>query len=169
MPRLKRVGQLEVSEDIDYQEKEWKVERIGWVMIVVLILFALLGLFGGGPISTVTQSGVRGFSLTYERFDRQMNPSKLILEIPGEGVNQGEVKFWVDREYLKKVQVEVISPNPDGVELAPQRIIYTVTVAESDQPVVVVFEIQVEESGLRRGEVGLDGGESIKFTQFVFP
>lgn len=46
-----RKGGLEVSQDLNFQRREWVVQRVGWVVMAVLLVAALLGLFGPGPLS----------------------------------------------------------------------------------------------------------------------
>lgn len=45
---------VQVSEDLDFQRKEWRVQRIAWTCMAVLILAAALGAAGSGPLSSRT-------------------------------------------------------------------------------------------------------------------
>ena len=46
------LGDLEVGQDLDFQRREWAVQRVGWGAMALVILAALLGLFGSsGPLS----------------------------------------------------------------------------------------------------------------------
>jgi hypothetical protein len=169
LPQSNRVKSLEINQDISFQQKEWKVERAGWIVMAGIVLLALLGLFGGGPLSTVTQKEPGGFQITHERFDRQMNPSKLTLQLPPDAIQGGQARFWIDRNYLEKVQIEDISPAPGSTEVSAERLIYTVKVADPSQPVTIKLDIRLEDSGLVEGEAGWEGGGSASFSQFVFP
>lgn len=42
---------LEIEEDLRLQHRLWTAERVGWLMVGVLVLAALAGLFGTGPLS----------------------------------------------------------------------------------------------------------------------
>lgn len=169
MAQKKRVGSLEVDQDLAFQEKEWKIERAGWVVMAAIILLALVGLFGGGPVSTTEQGGSDGFQIRYERFERQMRPSRLMLSLPPPAAGEAETQFWIDRDYLEKVQIEGVSPEPDSVEVGPDRLFFTVKVVDPGQPVHVVVDTQFEDSGWIQGQIGMDEGQPLSFSQFVFP
>jgi hypothetical protein len=46
---VQRHGDLEIQEDLPFQRREWLVERVAWGVMALLIVAALLGLFGTGP------------------------------------------------------------------------------------------------------------------------
>jgi hypothetical protein len=60
---------MEVNADIEFQRRVWRVQRIGWLIIAAVIVAALLGVFGGGPLSRAAVQG-DGLRLEYERFAR---------------------------------------------------------------------------------------------------
>lgn len=43
---------LELTEDFTFEQREWKVQRIAWLIMALLVLLGLLGLFGAGPMSS---------------------------------------------------------------------------------------------------------------------
>ena len=57
-------GDLQLEQDLVLQQRTWRVQRIGWVVLALIVLCGTLGLFGGiGPLnSTSTQAadGRRG-------------------------------------------------------------------------------------------------------------
>jgi hypothetical protein len=48
---LKKVGDLEIGEDLKFEKWQWTVERIGWLVMVGFIVAAMLGAFGRGLFS----------------------------------------------------------------------------------------------------------------------
>jgi hypothetical protein len=169
MSQPKRTGSLEIAEDLSFQEKEWTVERVGWILMAGVVMLALVGLFGEGPVSSAIQSSQEGFQISYERFDRQMKSSQISLQLPAEAVQEGQIKFWIDRQYLEGVQIEDISPQPESVEVSGKRLVYTVQVTGPGQPVTVKLDVRLQKSGLVEGQAGLEGGDPVSFSQFVFP
>lgn len=74
-----------VEDDIAFQRKAWKVERVGWACLLVLVVFALLGLFSNGPLSDrrlTTPDGT--LQVDDQRFLRQGGRSPLRLALQGE-------------------------------------------------------------------------------------
>jgi hypothetical protein len=173
MGQTRRVGDLEVNQDLEFQHHIWAVQRIGWAVMAAAVLAALLGLFGGaGPLSNATAGGQEApLSLEeYERFSRFGMPTTLRVHLdtaPGQG---GEVRLSLSREYLESVQIQHVTPQPKSVEAGPDRITYVFDVTTApDQPTAVTFNLQPDKVGLLRGRVELDNAGSLEFSQFVYP
>lgn len=170
MPGPKKVGTLQVEEDLDFQRREWRVQRVGWVVVALLLLATLLGLTGPGPLSRAT-AGSEGAPLRaeYNRFGRHHAPGTVRFELSPEAVRDGKAKLWVSRSYLETVQVDSISPEPESVQAGADRLTYTFDVGELDRPTKLTFHIEPEDFGLIPARAGLEGGPELTFSQFVYP
>ncbi len=40
MPNVPRVGDLQINQDLDYQRREWTIQRVGWVVIGLIVCAA---------------------------------------------------------------------------------------------------------------------------------
>ncbi|MEM5776356.1 MAG: hypothetical protein AAGU05_15240 [Anaerolineaceae bacterium] len=169
MSPVKKVGSLEIVEDLKFQKWEWDFERAGWVVMAVLVLLGVLGLFGDGRISQAEQTSPGGLKISYERFERRTNPTLLELEFPPEAVQNGQLHWWINREYVKRVQVDGIFPDPEQVETTADRIIYTVNVPDAAGPILVKLNVSAEKSGRLPVEIGWLDGDTLQFNQFIFP
>jgi hypothetical protein len=166
----KRVGSLEIAQDLDFQRKEWRVQRVGWVVIALLILASLLGLTGSGVLARATVGDAGSpLQLAYSRFDRLEAPTTLDLQIAGDAVTAERVEVWVDRAYLQGVQLERVVPEPEEVQSAGDRLIYVFGVDTPGQPVTITFDLRHMEFGSKSGQVGLGDEPALSFSQFVFP
>lgn len=165
----KRVGELQIEEDQQFQEREWKVERAGWLVMGLVILLALLGLFGRGPLSQAAVSGPQGYEVDYERFARYQSPVDLRVLLPQQAISEGEARFWIERQYLEAFEIEKIVPEPDSVEIGPERVIYTFPAAATGQQVVIRLDLRPKRSGLVRGRTGWGEANPLAFTQLIYP
>ena len=52
MSDLRRIGDLDLNQDLDHEARESRAQSIGWAVIAVLLVAALAGLFGGGALSS---------------------------------------------------------------------------------------------------------------------
>jgi hypothetical protein len=170
MANIQRVGDLELEEDFAFQRREWAWERVGWAVILLVLLAALLGLFGVGPLSwAVTGDAGAPLRLEYERFGHHEGPTTLRVHLgPGVG-SEGTAHIWLDRDYLEGVQVESVTPEPEAVEVGPDRLTYIFQIADPSRPTGVTFYLRMGQIGLRTGRVGLGDEPPLSFRQFVYP
>jgi hypothetical protein len=154
---------LEIDQDLEFHHRLWIVQRVGWVIVGLLLIAALAGVFGSGPVSSssVGNSAVR---LEYQRFGRLQQPTTIRFHFSSEA---GDVaKLFFNRKYLESFVIEHITPPPDEVEPASQWLIYSF---KRREPTSVTFHLRPDEFGLFSGEARLAEGEPISFRQFIYP
>ncbi len=170
MPDIPRVGDLEVGQDLKQEQRLWKIQRVGWVAIGLVILAALLGLFGQGPLSRTSVEGPHGlFRLQYDRLGRHGATSDLRVHFEPDAARRGKVRLWMSHTYLRSLQVKQVLPQPEEAEAGPDGLTYVFAVAEPGRPTEVTFQVEPEETGLLVGRAGLDRDDAVSFRQFVYP
>ena len=170
MPQPKRVGSLEIGQDIDFQRQEWRAQRIGWVVMALIAVAALAGLMGNGVLARATAGGSADpLRLEYARFDRMQSPSSLQVEVAGEAVTGEQVEVLVDQDYLQGVQIENVVPEPEAVRGAANDVVYVFAVDMPGQPLTVTFDVRHTDFGAKTGRVALPDGAAIEFGQLVYP
>ena len=171
MTKIKQVnGDIHLNQDLDYQRRSWKVQRVGWVAMGLVALAALLGLFGSGPLSSATTGG-KGDSLQleYKRFGRFEASTRLRIHIQPGVEREGQVRVWLNRNYVEGVQIQKVIPEPERVEAEPDRLTYVFRTANLNQPTAVTFYLQTQQVGLLSGQVGLAQKQPLSFSQFIYP
>jgi hypothetical protein len=170
MAKGQRAKEIEVGEDLEFQQRSWVVQRIGWIVIALVIIAALSGLFGAGPLSQATV-GNEGdaLRLVYDRFERMDSPATLDIYLGPEVANEGQVRLWISRDYLKGASVQQVTPPPEQVEIGADRLIYTFRVADAARPALVTFDLEMAQSGRLVGQMGLTDEAPLSFWQFVYP
>lgn len=168
MAETRRVGDLEIGQDLEFQRREWRLQRAGWVVMALIVLVALLGLFGGGPIGRA-QAGAGPLTVDYSRFDRRRSPSELRLAIAGDATGSGEVSVWLATDYLDALDVQTILPEPDTFQAGAERTVLVFEAAEAGQPIAVSIEYEPEPVGLLDGRIGLVGGDAVAIRHLVYP
>ena len=168
MVKLTRVGDLQVAQDPVFQRREWRVQRVGRVVMALLVAGGLLGLFGAGPLSRATATGPAGLRVEYGRFERVQAPTALRIHVHPQAVSAGRAEVWLDREYLDGSLILDVEPPPAAVAVAGDRLVYAFDVADPTRPAVVVVHLRLQHAGLRSGRVGVAAG-SVSFRQLVYP
>lgn len=73
-----------VVEDIQLQRKVWRLQRVGWYVLLALVILTLLGLFSRGPLSSlVAISDSKDLTVEYERFHRSGGSNSMIIRTQG--------------------------------------------------------------------------------------
>lgn len=168
MAKSKQVGDLQIDDDMNFQRKEWQVERIGWIVMALLALAGLLGLFGEGPLSNINAAN-GPIEVEYDRFERLMSPAQMVVQIAPEAAQGEEVRLRVGRKLLDGLEVQDISPQPDSMELTPENIVYVFKVNEPNAPMRIKFDLQTAKAGSHSGQVGVESGAAVDVRQFIYP
>jgi hypothetical protein len=153
---------MEINSDVTFQRREWTAQRVGWIVIAGVILAALAGTFGTGPVSRASAQAP-GLQLEYERFVRLRQPMRLrclVLE------TKPETQIAVSREYVDSVQIEQITPPPIQAEAAGTWLVYRFA---GPAPMAVTFTVKAEEFGYLTGAVRIPDAEAVSFHQFIYP
>ena len=162
-----RLAPLEIDSDERVMRRDWRNERIGRWIIVVLLALAAAGAFSHGPLASATVED-RGMRLEYERIARHHAPTRLDLELPAVAARD-TLRVWMSRDYRDAVEVQDIVPQPDRTLVHADRVIYEFATIPSDRPVRIVLIVEPDDEWQRRGELGVDGVGTLRFSQFVLP
>src|SRR4051812_25622561 len=138
MASTDRVGDMEISHDLGFHQRAWTVQRVGWGILALLGVAALLGLLGSGPLAHGAAGSRSGpLWLEYDRFAHVEADSMLQVHMdPGPG-NGGAAALAVSRDYFDHVQLEEVAPPPLRVELGPHQLTYVFAVADAGGPAEV--------------------------------
>jgi hypothetical protein len=159
---------IELEQDLAFQQRSWRVQRFAWGVLVLIVGAALAGLAGSGPVSRGSRAAQDGrFIIEYERFVRMQAPSRLRLHVSREAVRAGEVRVWFDRNYIERIKLEQIVPQPKRTEVGEQRLTY-IFAAEDDQSAMIIFDLQLQTFGRVSARVGM-GEVALDFQQLVYP
>src|SRR5690606_36515979 len=115
---------LQIFEDVTFQQRTWKVERVGWLVLGAIVIAALMGLFGGGWLGRAAIAAADGrLSLEYDRLWRVQSPTALRLEVSPPSADDG-VRVWMAWDYVESVNLTEIMPQPARVEGGAERVLF---------------------------------------------
>jgi len=169
---MQRTGSLEIPQDQKFQERYWKLQRIAWIGMVIMLILAFLGLFGSGPLSHATIGNEDDpLQLKFQRFGLFHAPTTLEVHIGGDRVasEETEVQLELSRAYLDGVQIESIEPEPERVVAIPGGVNYVFLRGDPLRSTRIQIHLMPETYGLLRGEVSLKDGPSLDFLQWIYP
>ncbi|RDI50501.1 hypothetical protein [Microvirga subterranea] len=169
-PKPQKARSIEVDEDMAWQRWTWAIQRLGWLVMGGLVLTALTGVFGYGPVSWQQASDPAGLlRVEYERFERQLSEHTLKVDIAPGATTGGDVALRLNGEFLDAAEVREIVPEPRETRSLGSDVEYVFPVTQSGRPATIRFVLKLRAAGAIEAEVGLSGREPARFTQFVYP
>jgi hypothetical protein len=156
---------LEVGEDPVFQEFSWKAQRIGFMVMLLFVAAAVLGLFGaGGPLA---ESVVRanGLEVNYERFVRFDTGTTIEISLPTKAGDSISVE--IGRSFADAVRIDRIVPPPHSISANPKSHVYAFAPA-SDSPSIVTIAYAPSRVGQLDGAIRVNG-HTVSFRQFAYP
>ena len=161
---------IEVDEDMAWQRRTWTIQRLGWFAMGALVLTALTGVFGYGPVSWQQATDPAGLlQVEYERFQRQGSEFTLRVNIAPQAMTEDAIPLRVSGTFLDAVEVKGIVPEPREARSLGSDVEYVFPVVQPGQPTTIRFALKLREVGSHGAEIGLGQREPARFTQFVYP
>jgi hypothetical protein len=165
-----KIGELEIGQDLKFQRRSWGVERAGWIIGACILLAAILGLFGPGPLSKGhTASPDQKLSAEYHKLEHYQAPVHLRVNIDSSAATNGRIRLWINRDYVEALDLEHIDPRPESVEIDKERLIYVFKAERLPVKSRVLFRFEPNKFGKTFARVGIVNGPELQFTQFYFP
>lgn len=166
---LAATGSHDIEEDITFQQREWTVQRVGWIVMTLLVVAALLGLTGGGgPIASATNRATDGaLNLRHARIERAQASTQLDVDLAtGRG---DQVALWIDNQFLSEIELESVRPEPIETRAGADRQIFVFAVADDTSEIQVTFQYRPQGPGSLAGSIGIVEGQEVGLRQLVVP
>jgi len=164
--RIHRKGDLETSEDLEFERASRRVRRIGHILTALFLLLALMGLFGDGPLSHARAGDESGFFVRYERFSRVDGVTRFEIHLPAERATPAR-RLVVSTSLVERGHIERFVPEPASAEIAAERSVFTFPHIEAGG--LVVLELRPSSPGRLRFSIGEEGGPALDVALLVYP
>jgi hypothetical protein len=150
------------------QRVEWVAQRAGWGLFVGIVLAALLGLAGKGPLSEQTRESDDGqFDVTYNRYLRSGAPDRLQIHAHQSEDAASDLRIGLNAAFLDHVKILRIVPQPAREVAADDKCEFVFQLSNARNPTIVV-DFEPDHWGSLQGRLTI-GGEAIELDQFVYP
>lgn len=189
-PQFARVGDLQINQDLPHERLEWKIERVAWCIVALVLAAALAGLLGPGPLSRVTAGHAGGpLRLEYNRLTRYQSSEYVRVSVGPEGVEPtgvavtndvapqsttsdspaGRIRLFIAASFIERIHLQHIDPEPESVEVQANGSVFTFRAA-TEQPATIVFHYQPSAFGRIQASIhSVSSDARLDFTQFCFP
>jgi hypothetical protein len=164
-PRDDAGEELELEQDVKFQRAEWRVQRVAWGVMVLVIVAALAGLAGPGPLSA-THREAGGVAVRYDRFLRYGVDTE--LEIAVRGARPDSLVVRVARDFLARFEIVQTHPEPVAQWAGADALVHVFALADA-RPTRVLYRLEPKSSGRARGTLSVDGAGAVDVDAFVYP
>lgn len=149
-----------------FHEREWLVQRIGWAILGVVLLGAILGLFGSGPVSKRTiAAGHATFEI--DRFDRYNRQSQWLLHVSPAATSDETLRVSFGAKFLEPYQIISIVPEPGSMMLSGSQVVLEFEAERATQG--IAFHVQPTKIGWHTGTLRIGSSEPVAIDQLVYP
>jgi hypothetical protein len=156
-----------VREDIQLQRKVWRFQRVGWYVLLAVVVLTLLGLFSRGPLSTLSSTSSQGdLTVEYERFHRNGGANDMVIRV--KGLPDQPITLLISSAMMEGFSIESIQPQPissvgtlEGLSLKTQ--------ADDHGQATLYLSWRSSGLGVFKSRISVVGGGHIPVTQFIYP
>jgi len=155
-----------IAEDMDFQVRNWRAERIGWILMAIVVVAGLFGLFARGPVSDGRIARGTALAVEYERFAHTTARTYFTIRIARPSTP--EVHLRLSRAFVETYDIEVLQPPPLRATAGPSGLELMVTRPGAGD-LAVDIAARPRRFGRASLAVGVEGQASVSFTQFIYP
>lgn len=159
------------ADDLEGLEKGRRRQRRGDRVAVTLLLAAgFAGLQARGTLGrSHCETADRRLRLEYSAVDQRAVPAPLVVRVAAGTARHGRLRIRFSDAYLRSVRVASVMPQPERVEAAEDGADFVFRLVRPERPTTIRFWVEGLELGRLEGRVGVVGGPSVRFTQYLFP
>lgn len=156
--------QLEIEEHREHHARAWKIKRFGWGAMALVVVAALAGLLGEGPLSKARAHSSGGLQVEYHRILRYKTPSRLTIDFAGGG---NDLELSWDVSFLEKIGIEHVEPEPKEYRIDGD--VHTWIFARSEIPGRIYVTYHPEVFGAAVARLRVKGLGQLELKQFFLP
>ena len=166
LPHL-RSRNYPIREDMAYQLKVWRFERVGWYVLVLVVVLGLVGVFSRGLVSSRDVRSDDGkIRVEYEMFHRNgsTNPMKITVTAKPDSA----VELELAGQLLEGFSIETLQPEPLRSRSSSQGIRFWLH-TDLNGLATLYITLRGDGLGLFRSQIASPGTSGVRLEQFVFP
>jgi hypothetical protein len=159
---------LDLPDDLEFHRTNWRAERIGWFFILAIMVSAVLGLAGRGPLG-VTRVGDETLAVVYDRVMRNDARGTVTIRLGPSVTHDSVVRLWASQGILHSCSPDEIVPTPDEVVTGGDQMTFRIHVTPGADSATVILNCAPRATGVRQGALGIVNGPSVTLRTLVLP
>ena len=163
---MPKSNSLQLHEDLGFQRREWRAQRLGSWALTLFVVAAAAGLFGSGPLSRVRATTPDGsLSVEYERFVRRGAGLRLVVH--HDAPASGAVELRLDRAYVDGLRIERVTPEPETIDVGATDVVFTFSTS-SATALAIIIDAEPLHAGRLSAQVRTSAGQPLQLSQLVY-
>ncbi|WP_333855112.1 hypothetical protein [Leclercia sp.] len=147
---------------------EYNARRFGFVLLLLIIAAALLGLFSGGYFSETTKTNpTHSVQVEYQRFGRLQSAVELKITLTGQ--SNAPLTLRIGGEYMARTQTDNIWPQPDEMHSEGGELVLVYQAAKPRKDFTVWLYTNPDRPGKTVTTVTVNNQPGLSFWQFIYP
>lgn len=158
--------EMDINEDIQHEQLKWKIERISWIILLLTVISAFIGLLGSGPFSSRTVQS-NSFTINYQLVDRYESPVE--IEYITHFIPKNDFAIWINTNFLKELGDLKIHPEPKSTYVENSNSVFVFEEEKSNNNyVTIMFQFRHNKSGIKKLRTGINDN-FLELTQYILP
>jgi hypothetical protein len=169
--RLSRIDDIEVGFDDTFQDRFARTVYVIRTVGVIFILLGLSGALGRGPLAHATGRSPDGtFSMEYDRLLHARTPAIITVDCANCITTAGDTwRLTLRGDIVKGSRFDNIVPQPIAMASSNDSLTLTFAKIPGAAAARVSFTQEPMSYGPMRGDVQVNAGERLPWSQFTFP
>lgn len=161
--------ELQIDQDLTFQERDWRLQRVAILLMLVFVVVGAAGLLGPGPLShSQARSADGSVSVDYLRWARRGHEANLGVVVDPAQVSDGRIRLEIPTRYFEDMELRGVTPQPEQVEANGSVMRFVFAAPRADGPSTFTFDLQGRGMGSLPGEVRVND-IIVRFSQFLWP
>ena len=163
-----RHPKLELNEDIPFQRKWWKIQRVCWGVVALTLLAAFTGALGDGPLSRTSLTSATGrVMVQFDRIVRRSSPDRVTI-LARKVAADGPVRLKIPRTFVEHADLQNVHPHPLRAEANGDSWLYYFSPHSGDDNLWIRFDLEYSKAGSNSGVFAMNDEEFV-ISQWVLP
>jgi hypothetical protein len=112
-----------IEEHMAFQRADWRAERIGWIVVWLIVLAALSGLLAYGPLSAATATDAsHRLTVSYQRFQRVTVTTNFTFHV---AAGEGPIVLRLGPHFTTDFELDSLQPMPTASTQGPDGLTLT--------------------------------------------
>jgi hypothetical protein len=160
---------LDLEHDRRFRHFDWAIQYVGWIIILGIIVCAITGVLGGGPLGHVTRGSADTFRIHYDRIMRQNAPAILKVHIGAALLSDSTVLVSVSQPLATTLNPQSFDPTPASVMVSGTTVTYRFHVSAHTDSASITIHCDPGALGTQHGAISVANMPALPVRIFVLP